>query len=185
MTKLIVTVCIACVVVLGGGVALLDLMNATSRPPQPIPLGSTIWDYEHGFSVSAVHRTQTIRANGQILRARGEFYIVEARVVCPFGERYVWHDRNAYVEEMARPRYGNRYAIDGPAQRLLDRQDGRPGPDHMVLGASQRERIVFDLPKDALQPGLMFADTMGFGPIADSVLALGIYSPHRFNLRYD
>ncbi|MDQ2663330.1 MAG: hypothetical protein M3Y18_04755 [Candidatus Eremiobacteraeota bacterium] len=172
-------------IIFGVGMAMLDLVNATGRPPQPVPLGATIWDYEHGFTVTAVRRTRVLRASGTTLRARGEFYVIEARVDCPFGERYVWDDSNAYVAEMARSRYGDRYGIAADAQRLLDREDGRPGSHHVVLGASQRERIVFDLPLDARQPALLFADTMGLGPIADSVLALSIYHPNRFNLRYD
>lgn len=172
-------------IAVGAVVAMLDLLNATSRPPQPVPLGAKIWDYEHAFTVTAVRRTRVLRGSGTTLRAHGEFYVIEARVVCPFGERYVWDDSNAYVAEMARSRYAHRYVIAVNAQRLLDREDGRPGPRHMVLGASQRERIVFDLPLDARQPALLFADTMGLGPIADSVLALSIYHPNRFNLRYD
>jgi hypothetical protein len=76
------------------------------------------------------------------------------------------------------------FAVDEAAQSVLDRETHRPGPVHFVRGAEQHEDLVFDLPRDVEQPGILFA------PVNDPMGLLDIifgrfWQPHRFNLRYD
>jgi len=73
---------------------------------------------------------------------------------------------------------------DKPAQAILDRQTGRPGPNHVVLGASQHEDLVFDLPRDVEQPGLVFLAGNNPAGLLDMLFG-SFWQPHRFNLRYD
>jgi hypothetical protein len=167
--------------------AALYAADVTLRPPQALPFGTVIWWYETGFTVTGVERAKEIAFGGHRRHARGTYYIVDAKVIAPFGERYHWDDAKARVETFSGDggtMRGLRFAVDEEAQALLDRSDGRPGPQHMVRGASQTERLVFDLPDDVEQPGLVFEDTLDPWNALDVIFG-SIWEPHRFNLRYD
>ena len=77
-----------------------------------------------------------------------------------------------------------RFTVDAPAQAILDAKTKRPGRNHVVLGAAQHEDLVFDLPRNVEQPGIVFLPAND--PWGLLNLAFGhIWQPHRFNLRYD
>lgn len=146
------------VVVVAGGT--LYLVSIYGRPPSPLPLGKVIWDYETGFTVTGVTRTPS---------PDGQFYAVRIRVFCPYGERYQWSSQSAHVIDNDGKSY---YAIKGT-------------PPHTILGASDTETLLFDLPKTIAQPALVFDDTQQFADIFDELRAGRIYERYRFNLRYD
>ncbi|HEX8806861.1 MAG TPA: hypothetical protein VF741_07920 [Candidatus Aquilonibacter sp.] len=164
-----------------------DAVLAFARPPQPLPLGTIQWLGEGGFTVDAVYRTRALRAGGRTITATGEFYIVHARVVAPFGLRPHWSDSYVLVQTFSGVGGSMRdrsFTVDETAQRLLDRLTGRPGPEHVVLGAAQHEDLVFDLPRNVEQPGLVFLPANS--PMGLVGLLFGeFWQPHRFNLRYD
>ena len=139
-------------------------MSILGRPPMPVPLGTVLWDYETGFTVTNVER--------QSASPGMTAYVVTARVFCPYGERYHWTLRSAHVFDNAGRAY---YAAAGTAA-------------HKILGATDTEHLMFILPNGIEQPALVFDDTLGFGPIVKEALRaapFGLYEPHRFNLRYD
>ncbi len=161
---------------------------AFGRPPQPLPLGTIQWLGEAGVSVDSVDRVASLRAGSSVVRARGEFYVVHARIVAPYGLRPHWSDRDVEVRTFGHSGAvgpeGAVYSVDEAAQKLEDRLTGRPGPEHEVLGASRREDLVFDLPRNVEQPGIVFKaanDPMGLL----EVFLWHVWQPHRFNLRYD
>jgi hypothetical protein len=121
------------------------------------------------------------------VRARGEFYVVHARIVAPLGLRPDWRDDYGEVRTFAGrggTMRGLRFSVNGPAQALLDKRTGRPGPVHLVRGAVQHEDLVFDLPRDVEQPGVVFLPSND--PIQLAGMLFGrFWQPHRFNLRYD
>ncbi len=146
--------------VLAAGVYALSIYG---RPPMPVPLGTVLWDYETGFTITTVVRHPA--------SAGMTAYEVTARVFCPYGERYHWTTRSAHVFD----NYGHSYyAIAGTAAQR-------------ILGASDTEHMTFVLPNGIEQPALVFDDTLGFLPIIDALRAghPELYEPHRFNLRYD
>lgn len=157
------------------------------RPPQPLALGTIQWLGEVGATVDRVDRIAQLGSGPHAPRAKGVFYIVHARVVAPFGLRPTWHDSDVEVRTFAHSGATmpeQRFSVDEFAQALLDRQTGRPGPQHLVRGAEQHEDLVFDLPRDVEQPALLFLpanDPMGMM----DVIFLRFWQPHRFNLRYD
>jgi hypothetical protein len=179
---------IAAVVICGWILFVLaDVALAYGRPPQPLPLGTLQWLGEVGATVDGVTRAQQIGTGAQAVRAKGIFYIVHARVSAPFGLRPTWHDSDVEVRTFA----GNgatmpeeRFAVDEPAQTVLDRLTGRPGPTHLVLGAQQHEDLVFDLPRNVEQPALLFLPANDPAGLLDTIF-LRFWQPHRFNLRYD
>jgi hypothetical protein len=160
----------------------LYLLAVTARPPMPLKLGRLVWDYECGFTVDRVERKDVVQRGLRIAHARGTFYVVHARVVCPFGERYRWDSSRAYVVSEATPWPPTRYAPDPSAQAIVD---ARAGTSHTVLGARELATLAFDLPIDIPQPALIFTDTIGFNAFLDNVRVGRLYMPHRFNLRYD
>lgn len=175
---------LAAVIALGLGAALVLTFG---RPPQPLAFGTVQWVGEAGVTVDGVDRVSMVTAAGHTVRARGQYYIVHARILAPFGLRPTWHDRDAYVLTFSGSggtMRGLRFAIDPAAQAVLDARTGRPGPDHLVRGASQREDIVFDLPRDVEQPGLIVAPANAPEGIVNWLFG-GLWQPHRFNLRYD
>ena len=167
-----------------GYVALL----AFGRPPQPLAFGTVQWLGEAGVTVDGVDRMASLRAGTSVVRARGVFYVVHARIVAPFGLRPHWSDRGVEVFTFGHTGRtgpeGEAFGVDEAAQKLEDRLTGRPGPEHEVLGASRREDLVFDLPRNVEQPGIVFKaanDPMGLL----EVFVWHVWQPHRFNLRYD
>ena len=160
-----------------------EALLASIRPPQPLPLGTIQWTGEVGVTVDSVRRVASIGRGRHALHARGVFYIVDARILAPFGLRPTWHDSYVRVETFSGSggtmREGQ-FAVDERAQAILDRRTGRPGPVHLVRGAQQREDLVFDLPKNIEQPALVFLPANSFEGLFDIV-----WQPHRFNLRYD
>ncbi len=168
---------IACVVVL----------RAFGSPPQPLPLGTIQWVYEAGATVDGVTRVARISSGNRSATARGEFYIVRARIVAPFGLRPHWSDNDVEVRTFSGSGGSMRdrqFAVDETAQSILDSKTGRPGPEHEVLGAEQHEDLIFDLPRNVEQPGLVFLPANDPWQLLE--LAIGrIWQPHRFNLRYD
>lgn len=179
---------IACVCPVALFIAIV-LGLAFATPPQPLPLGTIQWDYETGFTVDAVNRTDTIQDGRRTYRARGEFYIVHARVLCPFGERFHWNDRGVAVETFSGSggshQLAQKFSVDEIIQRILDHRTHRAGPEHTVLGASQREDLVFDLPKNIEQPALVFFAANDPLDVVDNLRAGRVWRPHRFNIRYD
>jgi len=161
---------------------------AFARPPQPLRLGTIQWLGEAGVTVDSVDRAVTLRSGKRSAKAAGVFYVVHARIVAPFGLRPHWSDRDVEVRTFAHSGRtgpaGVSYLVDENAQSVEDSLTGRPGPEHEVMGASQREDLVFDLPRNVEQPGIVFKaanDPMG---LLD-VLVWHAWQPHRFNLRYD
>lgn len=165
------------------GVAFL----AYARPPQPLTLGTMQWLGEAGVTVDGVDRVAQLRSGQRIVSAKGVFYIVHARIIAPFGFRPTWRDADVEVRTFAHTgRTGpeGTFAVDAGAQSVEDSLTGRPGPEHEVLGASQREDLIFDLPRNIEQPGIVFKaanDPMGLL----NVLFWHAWQPRRFNLRYD
>lgn len=157
------------------------------RPPQPLPLGTIQWLGEAGGTVDSIDRVSHIGSGPNARRAHGEFYIVHARILAPFGMRPTWHDDDVEVRTFSGTGGTMRnlvFNVDERAQAILDQQTGRPGPQHLVRGAAQREDLVFDLPRDVEQPALLFLpanDPMG---LLDLLFGR-FWQPHRFNLRYD
>jgi len=160
----------------------LYVVSVTARPPMPLKFGRLVWDYECGFTVDRVERKDVVQRGLRVGHARGTFYVVHARVVCPFGERYRWDASRAYVVSEAAPRQATIYASDPAGQAIVD---DRAATAHVILGASELETLVFDLPKDIAQPALLFADTLGPGAFFDNARVGRLYVPRRFNLRYD
>ena len=157
------------------------------RPPQALPLGTIQWFYETGMTVDRVQRVAQIGVGPHALHAQGEFYIVHVRVVAPYGVRPQWDDRDVVVRTFAgrgRTMPPQQFSVDEAAQAILDRQTGRPGPQHLVRGAEQREDLVFDLPRDVEQPALVFIPANDPAQIIDAAF-FRFAQPHRFNLRYD
>lgn len=165
----------------------LDAVLAFGRPPQPLPWGTVQWLGEAGATVDGVQRTRTIGRGADEVRAAGEFYIVHARILAPFGMRPTWHDGDVEVDTFAysgATRPPARYTVDERAQAVLDRMTGRPGPVHEVRGAEQHEDLVFDLPRGVEQPALVFLPANDPSGMLD-ILFGDFWQPHRFNLRYD
>lgn len=144
-------------VILAGAIYLLSIYG---RPPRPVALGKVVWDYETGFTVTGVTRTPL---------PGGERYTVHIRVFCPYGERYQWSSSSAHVIDNDGKPY---YAVAGT-------------PAHKVLGASDSETMIFNLPRTIEQPALVFDDTQEFVNIFDELRVGRIYERYRFNLRYD
>lgn len=159
----------------GAGVVTLEVAGAFLRPPQPLPLGTVQWSYETGFTVESVRRSKQAIIGGVFRHARGEFYIVDVEVLCPFGERYHFDDRSIRVEL---------FGGSGGSWRRGSWQAENLVRQHEVLGASERDELIFDLPLDAEQPGLVFADANDPSHVLDLLLG-STWQPHRFNLRYD
>lgn len=181
-------IAVACVCAFGLFIAMVFVF-AFARPPQPLPLGTIQWDYETGFTVDGVDRADTIQDATRTYRARGQFYIVHARVLCPFGERFHWNDRDVAVETFSgsggAQQSAQKFSVDEVIQRILDRRTHRLGPRHTILGASQREDLVFDLPKNIEQPALVFVVANNPFDLLDNLRDGRIWQPHRFNIRYD
>ena len=164
-----------------------EMLNVFWRPAQPLPLGTIQWMYEVGTTVDRVERVSRLGSGKQVLRPRGEFYIVHARIIAPFGLRPEWHDSDVEVRTFAGSggtMHDVVFEVDEPAQAMLDRQTGRPGPVHLVRGAEQHEDLVFDLPRNVEQPGLVFLPANDPAGMLDLVFG-EFWQPHRFNLRYD
>lgn len=161
------------------GAALL----AFYRPPQPLALGAKQYQYETTYTVTAVERRKRLGR----LQARGEYYIVDVLIGAPFGYRPTWDDANAEVHTFAgtgRTQPPGRFTVDRTAQAYMDQLTGRPRSPHEIKGASMHERLVFDLPLDVEQPGLVFLDAND--PVNFLNILFGqIWEPHRYNLRYD
>jgi hypothetical protein len=183
---------IAAGVFLAGGFAVVlavsaEALLAFGRPPQPLPFGTVQWLDEVGATVDSVDRVPRIGSGRNAIRAKGEFYIVHARILAPFGLRPTWDDNDVEVWTFSGSggtMRDRRFTIDERAQATLDRVTHRPGPRHLVRGAEQREDLVFDLPADVEQPGLLFLPANA--PIGLAYIVFGrFWGPHRFNLRYD
>lgn len=177
-------VLVGSLVVAVAGVAILGILFLTfGRPPQPLPLGTIQWFGEVGATVDSVDRVDHIGK----LRPKGVFYVAHARVIAPFGLRPTWHDSDAEVRTFAHSGATmpeSTYEVDAVAQAELDRHTHRPGPVHEVRGASQHEDLVFDLPRDVEQPGLLFLPANDPSGLIFWIVARP-WQPHRFNLRYD
>ncbi|HET7812752.1 MAG TPA: hypothetical protein VFL13_00105 [Candidatus Baltobacteraceae bacterium] len=160
---------------------------AYGRPPQPLAFGTVQWLDEVGATVDSVERVGRIGSGRNAMRAKGEFYIVHARIIAPFGVRPTWSDSDAEVDTFAHNGATlppMRFTVDERAQAVLDRITGRPGPRHEVRGAQQHEDLVFDLPRDVEQPAILFLPANDRSDPVGWILGPFI-PPHRFNLRYD
>ena len=181
------------VAIVGGAVAagvlfvLAVIVLTFGRPPQPLRLGTIQWSGEAGVTVDSVQRVPRIAYGGRVAVAKGQFYIVHARILAPFGLRPHWSDSYVQVQTFSGSGGNMRdlqFSVDEPAQAILDAKTGRPGPTHVVLGAEQHEDLVFDLPRDVEQPGIVFLPANDPWNLLDLVFG-EIWQPHRFNLRYD
>lgn len=164
----------------------LEWAGATLRPPQPRPLGDLQWAYETGFTVQRIDRMEALSVRGRTVRPRGQFYVVTVRVLAPFGERYHWDDHRVEVRTFSGSggtMSERRFAVDPGAQALLDSSTGRRA-QHTVIGAEEHDRLVFDLPRDVEQPGLVFLDANDPWSLLDLLFGR-FWQPARFNLRYD
>ena len=160
---------------------------ALARPPQPLRLGTIQWLDEVGATVDSIDRAARITDGKHTAFARGEYYIVHARIIAPFGVRPHWSDTDVEVRTFSGTggsMRDRRFTVDEAAQRVLDAKTGRPGPNHVVLGAEQHEDLVFDLPRNVEQPGLLFLPANDPVQLLE-ILFLQVWQPHRFNLRYD
>lgn len=170
------------------GVALAaEAFYAFAVPPRPLPLKTIQWTYEVGVTVDGVDRVASIGKGRMAIKAAGEFYIVHARVLAPYGLRPEWSDSDVEVQTFAgsgATRPPQRFTIDEKAQALLDLETGRPGPRHLVEGAQRHEDLVFDLPRDVEQPAVVFLPANDPAGVL-SVFAMQFWRPHRFNIRYD
>lgn len=147
--------------------------------PEPLEFGTIqrAYEFETGFTVDRVRRVREIRTNGGTMRAHGEFYIVDARVLCPFGDRYVWNDARVHVETFS----GLNGHMRGEHRRYAVVE---PAPPQLVLGKSLRRTLVFDLPVDVEQPAVVFDDANA--PSNLPALFFGKpWQPARFNIRED
>lgn len=185
MKNLFVGLAIAAAFALAG-LLCLEWAGATLRPPQPLPLGTLQWDYETAFTVDRVDRLDVLRVKGRSVRARGQFYVVDVRVLCPYGERYHWDDRRVEVRTFSG--FGGtmrdrRFMPDPQAQALLDGTTGRR-VQHTVIGAQEHDRLVYDLPRNVEQPGIVFLDANDPSGLLDVIFG-HFWQPARFNLRYD
>lgn len=147
-------------IVLLAGVYALSIFG---RSPRPVPLGTVVWAYETGFTVT--HVTRRPASPGMTA------YDVTVRVFCPYGERYRWTPQVAHVIDNGERAYGAAAAT----------------PAHKILGASDTEHMTFVLPDGIEQPALVFDDTLGFDGFVHSMTAgpPEFYERRRFNLRYD
>jgi hypothetical protein len=164
-----------------------DIFLAFWRPAQPLSLGTVQWLGEAGATVDRVDRVAQLRWGARTLQARGQFYIVHARIIAPFGLRPEWHDDDVEVRTFSGvggTMATMRFTVDERAQALLDRQTGRPGPRHVVRGAEQHEDLVFDLPRNVEQPALLFLPANDPSGLLDLIVG-SFWQPHRFNIRYD
>jgi hypothetical protein len=164
-----------------------DAILAFGRPAQPLPLGTIQWDGEVGVTVDAVERADRLVFERTTLHAHGVFYIVHARILAPFGFRPEWRDEYAVVQTFTGhggTMHDLRFTVDERAQTLLDRETRRPGPVHLVRGAQQHEDLIFDLPRNVEQPGIVFLPANDPSRLV-FVLFGRFWQPHRFNLRYD
>lgn len=169
-------------------VAAVNLLKYFGVPAQPLPLGTIQWFDEVGVTVDRVDRVAQVGTGAEAIHARGEFYIVHARVIAPFGFRPDWHDSDVEVRTFAGTNgtmRDLRFAIDKPAQAALDRITHRPGPEHIIIGAEQHEDLVFDLPKNVEQPGILFLPANAPAGLVFSLIVPHFWQPHRFNIRYD
>lgn len=169
-----VAICVALAVFCAAAGLAFETLLAAVRPPQPLPLGTVQWLGEAVATVDSVDRAAQIGAGANAVRA-------------PFGMRPTWHDSDVRVDT-----YGHsgatlpamHFEVDARAQAVMDRITHRPGPVHEVRGAQQHEDLVFDLPRDVEQPGLVFLPANDPSGMLD-VLFGRFWQPHRFNLRYD
>jgi len=169
-------------------VAAINVLYYFGVPPQPLALGTVQWFDEVGVTVDRIERVSHIGAGTNVRNARGEFYIVHARILAPFGFRPDWHDGDVEVRTFAGSggtMHDLRFTVDKAAQAVLDRKTGRPGPDHIVLGAQQREDLIFDLPRNVEQPAILFLPANAPAGLLLSLAVPHFWQPHRFNLRYD
>lgn len=148
------------------------------RPPMPVAFGTVLWGYECGFTVLDVQRAEQLGK----AHARGTYYVVTTRVICPFGERYHWDPARVIVTTNG---CRTKYFLDAAAARALGPRGARATGPHRILGAEETQRLVFDLPQNVEQPSLLFADTFGFEAFAFRMLHGQLFTPHRFNIRYD
>lgn len=171
----------------GSALAVLLVLAAAlsiEQPLHPYGLGERYcWD-EYCFRVTSVARLKTIGTGLHAVAARGTFYVVTAQMEAPWWGRFDWSSDSVYVTSLADHGFRNfEHSVAG--QRAEDLITGRPSSCHQILGASETETIVFDLPDDAVQPRLIVRDTIGFeGFLGGMRLGLHYIKP-AFNLRYD
>jgi len=187
LRRLAMTV-VAVIGVVWAAVAARNILVYYAVAVQPLPLGTIQWFDEVGVTVDRVDRVSQIGNGANALHAKGQFYIVHARVLAPFGFRPDWHDKDVEVLTFSGSggtMHDVRFTIDKTAQALLDRQTGRPGADHLVLGAEQHEDLVFDLPRNVEQPAIVFLPANAPEGLLFSIIIPHFWQPHRFNIRYD
>src|SRR5215469_11709155 len=154
---------------------------ALAQPLHPFAPGERYcWD-EYCFRVDSVTRTRTLGPQSHPLVARGTFYVVNATLEAPWWGRLVWGPQSSFVVT----RDGGEYSVSQAGQNALDAPGSTRSECHTVLGASEHETLVFDLPVDALQPRLLVRDTLGFEGLLGALRLGRLYVKPAFNLRYD
>lgn len=160
------------------GISALEL----AQPLQPYGPGNTYcWD-EFCFVVNSVKQVKSIGSGADAAVAQGTFYIVDADLESPWWGRFVWSNDAVYVIDDA----GADYHFSHAGQRASDLLAGFSRSNcHLIRGASEHERIVFDLPDDVVQPRLLVRDTLGFEGFLGGIRGNIIYVKPAFNLRYE
>ena len=171
----------------GSALAVLLVLAAAlsiEQPLHPYDIGERYcWD-EYCFRVTHVARVKTIGSGLQQVAARGTFYVVTAQMEAPWWGRFDWGADSVYVTSLGDRDFQN-FEHSAAGQQAEDRNTGRSSACHKILGASETETIVFDLPDDVVQPRLIVRDTQGFEGFLGGMRLGFHYVKPAFNLRYD
>ena len=151
------------------------------QPLEPHGLGERYcWD-EFCFSVESVSRVKSLGYRHHRADARGEFYVVTARMEAPWWGRFPWSPDAVFVTDYN----GTNYRYSNEGQAIVDLKNHKAPGCHEVPGAAEKETIVFDLPSGIEQPRLLIRDTLGFEGLLGAWRAKSFSARPGFNLRYD
>src|SRR5579872_2896370 len=151
------------------------------QPLEPYGLGERYcWD-EFCFSVESVSRVKSLEYQHHRADARGEFYVLTARMETPWWGRFPWSPDAVYVTDYN----GTNYRYSNEGQAIVDLKNHKAPGCHEVPGAAEKETIVFDLPSGIEQPRLQIRDTLGFEGLLGAWRAKSFSARPGFNLRYD
>jgi len=164
-----------------GAALVLYAAAANVAPLQPYGLNDRYcWD-EFCFKVLSVDRKKAIGTGARRVVARGEFYVVTADMESPWWGRFVWSNGAVIVTDDN----GRIYEHAEEASRALGGAGWARSRCHEILGAAERETIVFDLPVGVVQPRLLLRDTLGIEGVMGALRGPQPFIRPAFNLRYD
>jgi len=165
----------------GGALIVLYGVASVASPLQPYGLNERYcWD-EFCFKVLSVNRVKALGPSSHRAVARGEFYVVSADMQSPWWGRFVWNNGAVVVMDYS----GRFYKHAGAAEAALGGAAETRSRCHEILGASERETIVFDLPTGVVQPRLLLRDTLGVDGFIGDLRRPWRFVRPAFNLRYD